>query len=214
MGIVIYGASKATCTQRILATLIEKGVTDYELKTINLRAKEHKQPEYLKKQPFGVIPVLEDGDFLLHESRAICYYIASKYADQGVKLLPDPTDLKGNATFQKWASVEKDNWDNYASPIAFEKIFKVFRGGSPDSKLLEHYEAGFLPKLDVFEGILSKQQYMGGDEFSLIDVYYLPYTQKLFEAGYGHFITDRPHIKAWWDRVSARKSWQKVLALP
>jgi glutathione S-transferase len=59
------------------------------------------------------------------ESRAICYYIASKYADQGVKLLPDPTDLKGNATFQKWASVEKDNWDNYASPIAFEKIFKV-----------------------------------------------------------------------------------------
>lgn len=42
MGIVIYGASKATCTQRILATLIEKGVTDYELKTINVRAKEHK----------------------------------------------------------------------------------------------------------------------------------------------------------------------------
>lgn len=59
------------------------------------------------------------------ESRAICYYIASKYADQGVKLLPDPTDLQGNATFQKWASVEKDNWDHYASPMVFEKIFKV-----------------------------------------------------------------------------------------
>lgn len=42
MGVVIYGASKATCTQRILATLIEKGVTDYELKTINMRAGEHK----------------------------------------------------------------------------------------------------------------------------------------------------------------------------
>lgn len=26
----------------------------------------YQQPEYLKKQPFGVIPVLEDGDFLLH----------------------------------------------------------------------------------------------------------------------------------------------------
>lgn len=42
MGIVIHGASKATCTQRILATLIEKGVTDYELKTISTRAGEHK----------------------------------------------------------------------------------------------------------------------------------------------------------------------------
>lgn len=42
MGVVIYGASKATCTQRVLATLIEKGVTDYELKTVNMRAGEHK----------------------------------------------------------------------------------------------------------------------------------------------------------------------------
>jgi hypothetical protein len=42
MGIVIHGVSKATCTQRVLATLIEKGVTDYELKTIDMRAREHK----------------------------------------------------------------------------------------------------------------------------------------------------------------------------
>lgn len=42
MGIVIYGTSKSTCTQLVLATLIEKGVTDYELKTIDLGAGEHK----------------------------------------------------------------------------------------------------------------------------------------------------------------------------
>lgn len=91
---------------------------------------------------------------------------------------------------------------------------RILRGLSSDPKLLELYESGFLPKLDVFEGILAKQKYMGGDEFSLIDIYYFPYTQKLFEVGYGHFITDRPHVKAWWERVSGRESWQKVLALP
>lgn len=42
MGVVILGVSQATCTQRVLATLIEKGVTDYELKTVNMRAGEHK----------------------------------------------------------------------------------------------------------------------------------------------------------------------------
>ncbi|EED22406.1 glutathion S-transferase II, GST-II, putative [Talaromyces stipitatus ATCC 10500] len=213
MGIVIYGASKATCTQRILATFIEKGVTDYELKTINLMQGEHKKPEYLAKHPFGVIPFMEDGNFSLHESRAISYYIAAKYANQGVKLLPNPTDLKGMATFEKWASVERDNFDNYALPIAIEKVFKPIRGASPDPKLVEHYEKGLLPKLDVFDGILAKQKYMGGDEFSLVDIYYLPYTQKLFDAGYGHFITDRPNVKAWWERVSGRESWQKVLAM-
>ena len=38
---------------------------DYKLVTINLAEKEHKTPEYLKKQPFGVIPYLEDDDGLL-----------------------------------------------------------------------------------------------------------------------------------------------------
>lgn len=79
--------------------------------------------------------------------------------------------------------------------------------------MLEGHVNGFVPRLDVFEDILSKQQYMGGDEFSLIDIYYLPYTQKLFDAGYGHLITDRPHVKAWWERVSSRESWQKTLAM-
>ena len=171
------------------------------------------------------------------ESRAICYYIASKYADQGPKLLPDAADIKGNAMFQQWASVERDNWDKYAHPMIFEKIIKVsvksslamfeipdlgtdltrlrnLHGSSPDLKVLKDNEVGFVPKLDVFENILSKQQYMGGNEFSLIDIYYVPYTQKLFEAGYGHLITDRSHINAWWERVSGRKSWQEVLALP
>ena len=38
---------------------------DYKLVTINLAEKEHKTPEYLAKQPFGVIPYLEDDDGLL-----------------------------------------------------------------------------------------------------------------------------------------------------
>lgn len=57
------------------------------------------------------------------ESRAICYYIASKYANQGTKLLPDPTDLKATALFQQWSSVEKDNFDVYAVGIVMQKLF-------------------------------------------------------------------------------------------
>ncbi len=54
---------------------------------------------------------------------------------------------------------------------------------------------------------------MGGDEFSLVDILYLPYTQKLFESGDGNLITDRPNVKAWWERVSSRPTWKSVLAL-
>jgi glutathione S-transferase len=53
---------------------------------------------------------------------------------------------------------------------------------------------------------------MGGDEFSLVDIFYLPYTQKLFEVGDGELITSRPNVNAWWQRVSTRDSWKKVCA--
>lgn len=213
MRLVIYGAAAATCTQRVLTTLLEKGVTDYTLNTVNLAAKDHKRPEFLAKQPFGNIPVLEDGDFTLFESRAICFYIASKHADQGLQLLPNPTDIKATAIFQQWASVEKDNFDAFASRIAFEKVSKVRFGLEPDAKLVEHFESGLVPKLDVFDGILAKQEYMAGKDFSLVDIFYLPYAQKLLDAGDGYLIDDRPHLKIWWEKVSGRDSWKKVLAM-
>ena len=51
-------------------------------------------------------------------------------------------------------------------------------------------------KLDIFDTLLTKQKYMGGDNFSLIDIFYMPYTEKLFEAGEEELITSRPNIKA------------------
>jgi glutathione S-transferase len=65
-------------------------------------------------------------------------------------------------------------------------------------------------KLDIFDTLLAKQKYMGGNEFSLIDIFYMPHTEKLFEAGEGELITSRPNVKAWWDRITSRATWKTV----
>lgn len=100
MAIKVYGAAASTCTKRVLTALEEKNVS-YELVPVNFAVAEHKSPEFLKKQPFGKIPVLEDDGFLVFESRAICKYIAKKYAGQGTKLIPDENDVKGYALFEQ-----------------------------------------------------------------------------------------------------------------
>jgi len=206
----IFGSEQATCTQRILVVLAEKGVTDFTLTCPDFKSGEHKKLPYTEKQPFGQIPVLEDGDFRIFESRAICRYLAGKYADQGTKLIPDPTDLKASATFEQWASVELDNWNAFAYPIVVQKYFNKAYGLEPVAAIVDEATATFNKKLDIFEGILGKQKYMAGDEFSLADVFYYPYTQKLFETGDGGLITSRPNVNAWWERISSRESWKKV----
>ncbi|KAF8337824.1 hypothetical protein F5887DRAFT_1077944 [Amanita rubescens] len=80
------------------------------------------------------------------------------------------------------ASVEGSNWDPYASGIAAEKIFKKWRGLEADEAL----------------------KYIAGDEFSLADIFHLPYGVKLYQAGYDDLIENRPNVKR------NRDSWKAV----
>lgn len=100
----LYGMHQSTCTQRVLTTLAEKGI-EYELIIVNLFAGEQKEPSYLEKQPFGKVPVLDDDGFLIYESRAICKYLARKYAEKGTKLIPAEGDLKAYGLFEQVGSL-------------------------------------------------------------------------------------------------------------
>jgi glutathione S-transferase len=77
--------------------LQELGV-DFESVTVNLRAGEHRHPDFLKLNPAGKIPVLVDGDLVLTESVAIMLYLAEKYLDKGLV----PTDIKHRAQVNRW----------------------------------------------------------------------------------------------------------------
>jgi glutathione S-transferase len=100
MVLKIHGVKGSTCTQRVLTALYEKDVP-FELITIDFSKAEHKSEKYMKLQPFGKIPVLDDDGFILFESRAIAKYIAKKYAGQGTQLIPADGDLKAYGLFEQ-----------------------------------------------------------------------------------------------------------------
>lgn len=73
----------------------------HELVEVDLKAGAHKQPDFLKMNPFGQVPVLADGDVFIADSNAILVYLAKK-AGQTEWL---PEDAKGAAEVQRWLSV-------------------------------------------------------------------------------------------------------------
>ncbi len=46
---------------------------------VDLMKGEQKQPEFIRKNIFGQVPVLEDGDITIADSNAILVYLASQY---------------------------------------------------------------------------------------------------------------------------------------
>ncbi|XP_072959917.1 glutathione S-transferase 3-like [Typha angustifolia] len=206
MGIKLYGMPMSTNTVRCTAALNEKGL-DYEFAVVDLRTGAHKHPDFLALNPFGQIPVLEDGDVVLFESRAINRYIASKYKGTGTDLLP-----AGSAAVEVWLEVEAQQFAPVISAVVFELLIKPIIGGTTDQAVVEKQAAKLASVLDVYEAHLAKNKYFAGDAFTLADLNHMAYANYLLKTPRADLITSRPHVKAWWDDVSSRPAWKKTAA--
>ncbi|BAI75400.1 glutathione S-transferase (plasmid) [Azospirillum sp. B510] len=73
----------------------------HELVEVDLMAGAHKSADFLKLNPFGQVPVLDDEGVIVPDSNAILVYLAKK-AGRGDWLPEDPA---GAAAVQRWLSV-------------------------------------------------------------------------------------------------------------
>jgi glutathione S-transferase len=168
---------------------------------------EQKNPDYVKLNPLGVIPVVDDDGFLVIESRAICRYLSNKYQNQGTQLVP--TDVKENGLFEQGAYFETCEFNDPVQTLVTERLFKKFRGLEPDEARCKDAEEKLNKVLDVYEVVLAKQEYIGGNKFSLADIYHLPYGSLAFDkCGAQSILDSHPLSKNWWEKIYRRESWQ------
>ncbi|CRG83807.1 hypothetical protein PISL3812_01163 [Talaromyces islandicus] len=208
MPLKVYGMAQSACTRRVLITLAEKNITDYELVIVNLPLREQYQPSYTEKAPFGKVPLLDDNGFLIYESRAICQYIARKYCDQGTKLMPKEVDLQAYGLFEQACSVEMNFFDVPVYALVWEKRAQL---GEPDEVMAKKNLDLLDTTLAVYETILSKQKFLAGDEITLADLYHLPYGAEAWEVGLRDVIRKYPHVTRWFESLQSRDSWKRVL---
>jgi glutathione S-transferase len=79
--------------------LLEELGAPYRLIFVDRTVGAHKEPEYLKLNPNGLIPVLVDGDLVLYETAAICMHLCDTHPQAG---LAAPLGTAERAHFYKW----------------------------------------------------------------------------------------------------------------
>lgn len=198
----VYGHPMSTCTRKVLTVLAEKG-REAELVVIDLMKGEQKHPSHVARQPFGVVPVLEDNDgFQVYESRAIIRYLDRTLPGNSLT----PVDPKAFARMEQFISVEQ----SYFTPAAMKVIWeRVFKGGGDDAIVAQGRE-GLKKPFETVDAVLSQQQFLAGNAFSLADVSWAPYMEYLVAAGEQGFIGQYKNVAAWWERVASRPSWKKA----
>jgi glutathione S-transferase len=200
----LYGHPWSINTRKVLATLAETG-THADLVLVMLPKGEHKRPEHLRLHPFGKVPVLDDGGFVLYETRAINAYIDAK---AGSRLTP--ATARERARMDQIVGVAEAYFAPHVHPLIVELLFRRFLGGEPNAAAIAAGRAGLATPLDAIDRVLATSPFLAGDTFSLADLHWMPYLDYLSQIGEGGPIEARAHVHAWWTRISARPAWQQT----
>ncbi|OAP59131.1 hypothetical protein AYL99_06429 [Fonsecaea erecta] len=210
--------------------LAEKGIDDVVSIPADLIGGKHKTEDFREKSIFGRVPLLEDGNIVIFESRAIARYLCLKYADVGQGLMPESTDAETKGVWEMWLTLEAIEFDSHVVPVISETLIRPYAspfpyyhvllppvgtppnsvlGKATDEAVVARHKPKLLDCLDVLDKVLSKTAYMGGGEYSLVDIFYMPC---MFTVSRCLDIFDgRPHLKKWWETVSAREAWKKTV---
>ncbi|MEM8916106.1 MAG: glutathione binding-like protein [Pseudomonadota bacterium] len=180
----------------------------YNVKLVDLSAKEQFKPEFLALNPNNKIPVIVDPDgpdgepHTVFESGAILLYLARK---TGQFL---PSDPKALSIVEQWLFFQTAN----VGPM-FGQLYHFARTAPEQiDYAIKRYETEMERILRVLDGRLSKTAYIAGDDYTIADMAAFPWVA----AGkmLGSELTSYPSLKSWTDRVSGRDAVQRGMAVP
>lgn len=163
----------------------------YEPVDVDMRAGAHKTPEYLAKNAFGQVPVIEDGDVTVADSNAILVYLALRYDDSGRWY---PRDAVAAARIQRWLSIAAG--ELAYGPAAARRI-TIF-GQNLDLEAPRGMAARLFTVMDRH---LSQQPFLVGTEVTIADIALYSYTVCAPEGGVS--LEAYPSVREWLLRVES-----------
>ncbi|BCL33979.1 glutathione S-transferase family protein [Nostoc sp. MS1] len=192
----LYFAKASTFSQRTRVVLLEKDI-DFTPIEINLQDK----PEgYTQISRYGKVPTIKHGDVVIYESAII-----NEYLDE---VFPEPALLPRDSAKKAIARI----WIDYANTRFVPAFNKFLRG--KDSQEQEQGRKEFTEALLYIEQeAFGEGEYFLGDQFSLVDISFYPWFERLPLLEYFRKFTlpaETPRLHTWWNLVRERASIQSV----
>jgi glutathione S-transferase len=195
--IKLYTFPQSSNSRKVRIALIEKGL-EFERIQIDLTKKEQKNPEYLKINPFGQVPALDDEGFIVYDSTMINEYLEDEYPYPA--LLPKDSDGRARARMMEDF---RDNFFNQASSQLNRELRKP--EGERNPQAIESAKAEIVKCFDRIEKELKGREYLAG-EFSLADIAFMPNVDSLERLNIA-IDAKYKNVLAWIARLKARPSF-------
>jgi glutathione S-transferase len=163
---------------------------DHELVFVDLAKGEHKEAEFLKLNPFGQVPMLDDHGTIICDSNAILVYLAKKVGRNDWL----PEDPEGAAAVQRWLSVAAGQ---IAHGPAQARLINVFKAPYRPEEVIPRAHA----ILALIEAELEGRGWIAANGPTIADVALYSYVARAPEGDVD--LQNYSNIRAWLNRVEA-----------
>ena len=201
----LYHVPLSPFCRKVRLSLAEKRV---ECELVEVKYWE-KEPEFLRRNPAGKVPVLKIDGKLLAESSAICEWIEEVYPEPS--LMPETPDER--AEVRRLVQWFDDKFHHeVTSKLLYERVNKKVTGsGYPDSGNVKAGAKAIKYHLDYMAWLLDHRRWLAGDSMTLADFAAAAHLSSL------DYISDvdwnrSENVKDWYAKIKSRPAFRSILA--
>lgn len=203
--ITFYGRKSSDNVQKTLWMLLETG-QPHEHIELGGKFGGLDEPQFLKLNPHGRVPVLVDGDLAVWESSAIIRYLAAAYCAGTVW----PEDVRIRAGVDKWMDWAQSRLYPEANRL-FWRLIRTPKAEQDAEKIAAGNEAlnGYMALLDAQ---LEGKSYLCGEQLTMADIIagaplYRYYEMPIARPALGN-------VERWYETLSARPAYRQAVMVP
>lgn len=168
-----------------------------------------KDPDFLRRNPAGKVPVLRLDGKIMSESNAICEYIEETRPDPA--LMPQTPEARYEV--RRLVAWFDDKFHHeVTSKLVYERVNKKVTGqGYPDSKNVKQGAKAIKYHLDYMAWLLDHRRWLAGDQMTLADFAAAAHLSAL------DYISDvdwnrSQAVKDWYAKIKSRPAFRSILA--
>ena len=201
----VLGRKDSINVMKVLWACEELGLP-FERVDVGGRFAFQNEPDYLRLNPNGRVPTMDDDGFVLWESNVILRYLASTYG--GGRLLPE-----GKA---RWIGEQWMDWQQTTLLPPMRTVFWQLIRTPAEKRDLPAVQAAHQELLRLWpllDDHLGRDAFIAGDRFSVADIPAgcMAYRWYAFDG------VERPrwrNLEGWWNRLRERPGYGRHLTLP
>lgn len=203
--IKIWGWIGSSNVQKVLWCCDELEL-EYELDDDGWPSARYKKEPYLTLNPNGLVPTIQDGDFVLWESNSVLRYLAEKYGDG--KLTPAAPETR--ASSNRWLDWQLTIMGPLISPV-YRALIRT-EPEDRDPELIRRSRAAAENGWRILDRYLSESDFVAGETFSIGDIPLGILAHRWFSLP----LDDQgpEFVRAWYDRLCQRPAYQEHIRRP